>query len=106
MTDGDGAGLLHLFQRAFQALRPPRRGCAGEQTGRYDDPDCSLHDAPPLPLDAHVSRRTAHWVRAVAASIASPRRSTIMSMAPASIMNGGASKMWSPRTPSAVPPMG
>src|SRR5262245_63910052 len=106
MTDGDGAGLLHLFQRAFQVLRPGRRGDTGEQSGRYDDPDSSLHDAPPLPLAAHVSRRTAHCVRAVAASIASDRRSTITSMAPASMMNGGASNMWSPRTPSAVPPMG
>src|SRR5262249_4097655 len=106
MTDGDGAGLLHLFQRAFQVLRPGRRGDAGEQSGRYDDPDCSLHDAPPLPLAAHVSRSTAHCVRAVAASIASPSRFTIVAMAPASMMNGGAIKMGSPRPPSAVPPMG
>src|SRR5262249_6699032 len=106
MTDGEGAGLLHLFQRAFQTLRPSRCGYAGEQSSRYDDPACSLHAAPPLSFDGHVPRPTAHWVRTAAASMPSPRRSTITSTAPASMMNGGASKMWSPRTPSAVPPMG
>src|SRR5262249_43462547 len=106
MADGDGAGLLHLFQRAFQALRLGRHAHADHQTGRYDDPDCSLHDAPPALLDAHRAGRMPHWVCAVAASIASPRRSTIVSMAAASMMNGGAIRTWSPRTPSADPPMG
>ena len=41
-----------------------------------------------------------------AASIASPSRSTIVSIAPLSTMNGGASNTWSPRVPSIVPPIG
>ena len=55
MADGDGAGLLHLFQRAFQVLRLGRRAHADHQTGRYDDSDCILHDASPALLDAHVA---------------------------------------------------
>src|SRR5262249_28032688 len=106
MADGDGAGLLHLFQRAFQALRLGRRAHADRQTGRYDDPDCTLHDAPPVLWDAQLRCPRPHGVWAVAGSIASPRRSTTVSMAAASMMKGGASKMWSPRTPSADPPMG
>jgi hypothetical protein len=43
---------------------------------------------------------------ATAASIASPNRSTITSTAVLSMMNGGASSTWSPRLPSAVPPIG
>ena len=40
---------------------------------------------------------------AVAASIASPSRSTIVSTIAASTMNGGANSTWSPLTPSTVP---
>src|SRR6516162_1653442 len=43
---------------------------------------------------------------ATAASIASPRRSTIASIVPLSMMNGGARRTWSPRVPSTVPPIG
>jgi hypothetical protein len=76
----------HLSQRAFHVLRPCRSGCAEEQTGSHcGKRDCISHDTPPatrvLPFHATV---------AVAASTASPRRSTIVSICAASTMNGGA----------------
>src|SRR5258708_1513169 len=47
---------------SFTFFSVPSRFCAlagrahaDRQTGRYDDPDCILHDAPPALLDAHVA---------------------------------------------------
>jgi hypothetical protein len=53
-----------------------------------------------------AAQQLAQLIPAVAASIASPRRSTIASTTAASTMKGGASSTWSPRMPSTVPPMG
>jgi hypothetical protein len=48
----------------------------------------------------------AQLVFPIAASIASPSRSTIVSTCCSLTMNGGASSTWSPATPSTVPPIG
>src|SRR5262245_23202433 len=101
ITDREGAGLLCLFQRAFQVLRPRWSGCADEQTGHCGERDCISHDTPPC-----YARASRSSFMVVAASTASPRRSTIVSICAASTMNGGAIRTWSPRAPSTVPPIG
>src|SRR5215471_21586268 len=52
ITDGEDAGLLDLFQSAFQVLCRGRCFRADEQAGRCDDRDCRLHVTPPT-----------HWTR-------------------------------------------
>jgi hypothetical protein len=47
-----------------------------------------------------------HRAASSAASTASPSRSTILSTSPVVLMKGGASRTWSPLTPSTVPPIG
>ena len=59
------------------------------------------------PAAAGLLANNVHVVApATAASIASPNLAAISSTWLSSMMNGGASRMWSPASPSAVPPDG
>ena len=85
-----GLGLGPAYARAVRDLV--------KAVARRDRPD-------PHRLEQNVVTRIARHDGRIA-SIVSPRRSTIMSSSSSVTLYGGASRMWSPARPSAVPPPG
>src|SRR6516164_8476760 len=63
------------------------------------DPDVYFVPKADIAPGCGISLLLNSLLAAMAASIASPRRSTIASIVPLSMMNGGARRTWSPRVP-------
>ena len=114
---GDAVALHSVIERRQHALgQVARRGRhLGDADGsarivdqRHVRERAADVDTYPPGHCCFVSRERvrAQFSDAIAASTASPSRSTMVSMSCASTINGGASSTWSPRTPSSVPPMG